>query len=77
MAKWIELGGGWTWTNHNGDGNHNRVWLRHQCASDKQFTACASVSHTVVSREPLTLSPSVICECGAHGFITDGRWQGV
>lgn len=30
---------------------------------------------TLVSREPLTLSPSLLCTvCGAHGFIRDGRW---
>lgn len=31
--------------------------------------------HTIVSREPLTITPSVGCsDCGLHGFITDGRW---
>jgi hypothetical protein len=30
---------------------------------------------TVVSLEPLTITPSVLCRtCGDHGFITDGRW---
>lgn len=24
--------------------------------------------------EPLTLSPSVLCACGDHGFICGGRW---
>lgn len=24
--------------------------------------------------EPLTLSPSILCDCGFHGFIRDGRW---
>lgn len=24
--------------------------------------------------EPLTLTPSVLCGCGWHGFITDGKW---
>ena len=29
----------------------------------------------VVSWEPLTLSPSVLCTaCQAHGWIRDGRW---
>jgi hypothetical protein len=23
---------------------------------------------------PLTLSPSVLCSCGDHGFVRDGRW---
>lgn len=29
---------------------------------------------TVESWEPLTLSPSLLCQCGDHGFIRGGRW---
>jgi len=29
----------------------------------------------VESWEPLTLSPSLLCHCGDHGFIRDGRWE--
>lgn len=28
----------------------------------------------VQSWDPLTLSPSVLCSCGDHGWIRDGRW---
>lgn len=29
----------------------------------------------VVQREPLTLTPSLLCRtCGDHGFIRDGKW---
>lgn len=28
------------------------------------------------SLEPLTLSPSLLCLCGRHGFIRQGRWVG-
>ena len=28
----------------------------------------------VESWDPLTLSPSLLCSCGDHGFIRDGRW---
>ena len=28
----------------------------------------------VASWEPLTLSPSILCSCGDHGFIRDGQW---
>lgn len=24
--------------------------------------------------DPLTLSPSLLCHCGDHGFIKEGRW---
>ena len=30
---------------------------------------------TVESWEPLTLSPSVLCSCGDHGFVRSGRWE--
>lgn len=29
---------------------------------------------TVESSEPLTLTRSLRCSCGDHGFIRDGRW---
>lgn len=29
----------------------------------------------VESWEPLTLSPSVLCSCGDHGFVRSGRWE--
>jgi hypothetical protein len=29
---------------------------------------------TVESWEPLTLSPSLLCQCGDHGHIRDGKW---
>lgn len=29
---------------------------------------------TVESWDPLTLSPSILCDCGWHGFIQEGRW---
>lgn len=29
---------------------------------------------TVESWDPLTISPSVLCSCGDHGFIRGGRW---
>ncbi len=30
---------------------------------------------TVHAWEPMTLTPSVLCSCGWHGFITDGKWR--
>lgn len=29
---------------------------------------------TVESWDPLTLSPSLLCSCGDHGFIRGGKW---
>lgn len=28
----------------------------------------------VQSMAPLTVSPSLLCQCGDHGFIRDGKW---
>lgn len=30
---------------------------------------------TKVSEEPLTVTPSILCSCGWHGHITNGRWE--
>lgn len=29
----------------------------------------------VVSLEPLHIEPSLLCNCGHHGFIRNGRWE--
>jgi hypothetical protein len=34
----------------------------------------AATTWDVLSGEPLTLSPSLLCHCGDHGYIRDGRW---
>lgn len=30
----------------------------------------------VLSTDPLTLHPSLLCDCGSHGFIREGKWVG-
>jgi len=38
-------------------------------------THAADYSWTIESREPLTLSPSLLCtRCGHHGFVRGGEW---
>jgi len=29
----------------------------------------------VTNWEPLTVWPSILCHCGDHGFITEGKWR--
>jgi hypothetical protein len=29
---------------------------------------------TISSEDPLTMSPSFLCHCGFHGFVTNGKW---
>lgn len=40
----------------------------------EKMSIAASHRWQVESWQPLTLSPSVLCACGDHGFIRDGRW---
>ena len=34
----------------------------------------ATHGHELISTDPLTISPSLLCRCGDHGFIREGRW---
>lgn len=52
-----------------------------ECSSGVTFdvpamraTRPSSALWQVESWDPLTISPSLLCECGDHGFIRDGRW---
>lgn len=58
-----------------------RSWLAHK-RPDGRNDALARVEfspghHTIVSEDPLTISPSLLCpdpSCGFHGYIRDGKW---
>ena len=50
-------------------------WCLGSVAFDLPETAAArGPKWTVEQMEPLTISPSVACDCGDHGFIREGRW---
>lgn len=66
------------------DGRH-AVW-EHRCEtswgevwnSTVLLPINAASGWVVVSTDPLTLTPSILCSgCGTNGFITEGRWVGV
>ncbi len=39
------------------------------------WVAAGTSAHTLVSREPLHLEPSLLWNCcGLHGFVRDGQW---
>lgn len=43
------------------------VWVARRVMSDLW---------TLVSWEPLTIAPSILCgQCGDHGYIRNGRWE--
>lgn len=51
----------------------------HEHAGSITFEGHATPGHTgptwtVESEDPLTISPSILCSCGDHGFIKEGRW---
>ena len=47
----------------------DRAWAR-------EFTEQPIATWQVVSEEPLTLTPSILCRtCGDHGFIENGKWR--
>lgn len=31
--------------------------------------------HQLISSDPLTISPSLLCSCGDHGFLKQGEWR--
>lgn len=40
------------------------------------FSPDSIATWKVLSEDPLTLSPSVLCRvCGDHGFVHNGRWK--
>lgn len=58
-----------------------KVGIEHECrVVEGTQIICAPAlrlgeGHTIVSENPLTITPSILCpDCGLHGFITDGRW---
>jgi hypothetical protein len=47
------------------------------CEGHISLNAAVNGGHphwTVESWDPLTLSPSLLCSCGDHGFIRGGKW---
>lgn len=40
-----------------------------------RWTGAGTADHTLVSREPLHLEPSLLWPCcGTHGFVREGKW---
>ena len=81
--EWIDAGHGvsfWVWW------EHHHLYYRHDCpvigdnpASiplDLPGNEVTPPDHRwqVESRDPVTIAPSLLCPCGHHGFIRDGKW---
>lgn len=53
------------WVHNRPDGKHDGL----------ARIAFGEGHHTLVAESPLHIEPSLLCFCGRHGFIRDGRWQ--
>jgi hypothetical protein len=40
----------------------------------RAISGATGATWTVESWDPLTLSPSLLCSCGDHGFVRSGAW---
>lgn len=89
-ANWIDLGHGHVAKpTQNREGEHLGYVIDHPNAKDPS-KQCGGVVYLkgksapygegkdewdLVSLDPLTLSPSVLCvTCGDHGFVREGKW---
>lgn len=64
----------------DGTGNFYRgAWIRHpkQCVEGAWCTGHITLGGdgwTLHTADPVTISPSLACDCGDHGFIQGGKW---
>ena len=51
-------------------------WFWHWCPAQGRWSGAATSNHTLVSREPLHMEPSLLWPCcGTHGHVRLGVWQ--
>jgi hypothetical protein len=46
----------------------------HFAGKPRQYDDGGKAQWVVQSLEPLTMTPSVVCHCGFHGWVRDGKW---
>lgn len=59
------------------DNEYFSGWCEGGVTFDGEVQRQISPNHprwAVESWEPLTISPSVLCSCGDHGFVRNGQW---
>jgi hypothetical protein len=57
-------------------GNH--IPVGEPCAGTVTFGepgSSSGVRWTLHSLDPLHVEPSILCSCGRHGFVRNGRWE--
>ncbi len=74
--KSLDREGNWIAITHwheNPQGNLCGGWVPFNVQS--KYTTPNSAKWEVRSLDPLHLEPSLLCNCGNHGFIRAGRWE--
>lgn len=61
------------------DREHHGVEHVHTYPDGEQILVAPRLDRHQISGpvDRLTVSPSVLCDCGLHGFLTDGVWRPV
>lgn len=65
------------WPPHDlvADPEDNNPWFWHWCSTSNRWMGQGTLNHTLVSREPLHMEPSLLWACcGVHGFVRNGEW---
>ena len=59
---------------YKGDSGKCEGYIHFKLPSHARLLSPKEPTWTVQSWEPLTLTPSLLCSCGDHGFIRGGKW---
>ncbi|MGW5175928.1 hypothetical protein ACWERY_16390 [Streptomyces sp. NPDC004082] len=66
---------GWVPPELNAEPQDPNPWFWHWCPPSGRWECQAAPEHTLVSREPLHLEPSLLWRCcNTHGFVRNGEW---
>ena len=66
---------GWPSYDEPGEREDPNPWFWHWCTASERWEGRSTLNHTLVSREPLHLEPSLAWPCcGLHGFVHNGVW---
>jgi hypothetical protein len=79
---WIDLGGGFRYCVHDPrtdfkedrDPDASDVFVAHT-HSNGHLCGGYLMQHTMITLSPLTVSPSLVFPCEAHGWVENGAWR--
>ncbi|MFF0139655.1 hypothetical protein ACFYRN_24780 [Streptomyces sp. NPDC005227] len=66
---------GWVPPELRADPGDPNPWFWHWCSASGRWEAQAAPDHTLISRDPLHMEPSLLWPCcGTHGWVRGGQW---